>query len=270
ITAVDLSRLAEDLILWSSLDFNFIDLPDQFSSTSSIMPQKKNPEVLEVIRARTGHVLGDFIAAATILKAVPSGYNLDFQEITPKLWETLDETVESVNVLSKLIVELKVNKDEILDRCSRYFFTSTELANMLTRKYGVPFRIAHKIVGLTVKRLIEKKLTLQDLTPEFLSEAAKEAYGVSLNVEMEDIRASINPSDSVGSHKVRGGPSPIETKEMLRVRERRTVLSRARVAERKARVAEAFEKLRSTVSVYVNQSSVLAQKQGFGCFAGLS
>jgi len=260
ITAVDLSRLAEDLILWGSLDFNFIELPDHFSSTSSIMPQKKNPEVLEVVRARAGHVLGDLVAAATILKGVPSGYNLDFQEITPKLWESLDETRESINVLSRLVVELKVNKDEISERCSQYFFTSTELANVLTRKYGVPFRIAHKIVGLTVKRLIENKLTLQDLTPEFLSEAAEEVYGVPLNVEMEDIRASINPLDFVGSHKVKGGPSPCETKEMLRVRERRTVLSRARIAERKVRVTEAFEKLQSTVRAYVTTIEKLKSK----------
>lgn len=255
ITAVDLSRLAEDLIIWSSLNFKFVELPDQFSSTSSIMPQKKNPEVLEVVRARVGRVLGNFLASAIIMKALPSSYNLDFQEITPKLWESLDETIGSLSMLSKLIIHLKVNKDVILDVCSRFFFTSTELANMLTRNYGVPFRIAHKIVGSAIKRLIQKKLTLSDLTPEFLGEIAKETSNLSLNVRMEDIRASINPSDFVKSHKVRGGPSPSETKRMIRLRKRWVVLSRARVSEKKARIDEAAEKLQSTVNAYVESAN---------------
>ena len=93
IIAVNLSRLAEDLIVWSSPDFGVIELPDGFTSTSSIMPQKKNPEVLEVIRARASHVLGDFVSSAAALKSLPSTYNLDFQEITPKLWES----IESIN-----------------------------------------------------------------------------------------------------------------------------------------------------------------------------
>ncbi len=88
--AVNLSRLAEDLIIWSSQEFGTIELPDDFTSTSSIMPQKKNPEVLEVIRARASYALGDFVASAAALKSLPSTYNLDFQEITPKLWAAID------------------------------------------------------------------------------------------------------------------------------------------------------------------------------------
>lgn len=255
ITAVDLSRIAEDLILWSSLDSKFVELPDQFSSTSSIMPQKKNPEVLEVIRARAGHIIGNFVASTVTMKALPSSYNLDFQEITPKLWESVDETTESLDMLSKLIVHLKVNKDAILDKCSLYFFTSTELANTLTRGYGVPFRIAHKIVGSAIKRLIQKNLALSDLTPEFLREIAEETSGVSIKVKMEDIRASLNPLGFVESHKVRGGPSPSETQRMIQVRRRRAVLSRARVSEKKARIDGAAEKLQSVVKAYVESGS---------------
>jgi len=251
ITTVDLSRLVEDLILWSSLDFKFIELPDHFSSTSSIMPQKKNPEVLEVVRAKVGGVLGNFVASVATMKALPSGYNLDFQEVTPKLWESLDETTESLDVLSKLVVRLKVNEEAVLDRCSLYFFTSTELANVLTRNYGLPFRVAHKIVGLTVRKLIEKKLNPSDLTPEFLRDVAEEVFNVHLNVKVEDIRSSLDPLGFVKSHKVRGGPSPSETETMLRVRKRWAVLSRTRVSEKKARIDEAAEKLQSVVKAYV-------------------
>ena len=88
--AVNLSRLAEDLIIWSSPEFGTVELPDEFTSTSSIMPQKKNPEVFEVIRARASYALGDFVASTAALKSLPSTYNLDFQEITPKLWAATD------------------------------------------------------------------------------------------------------------------------------------------------------------------------------------
>ena len=84
--ALNLSRFAEDLIIWSSQEFGTVELPDEFTSTSSIMPQKKNPEVLEVIRARASYALGDFVAATAAVKSLPSTYNLDFQEVTPKLW----------------------------------------------------------------------------------------------------------------------------------------------------------------------------------------
>ena len=88
--AVNLSRLAEDLIIWSSQEFGTVELPDEFTSTSSIMPQKKNPEVLEVIRARASYALGDFVASAAAVKSLPTTYNLDFQEVTPKLWASID------------------------------------------------------------------------------------------------------------------------------------------------------------------------------------
>src|SRR4030067_3779346 len=106
--AVNLSRLAEDLIVWSSPDFGVVELPDDFTSTSSIMPQKKNPEVLEVIRARASHVLGDFVASAASWKGLPTTYNLDFQEITPKLWASTDNLSASLSIFAKLMPNLKV------------------------------------------------------------------------------------------------------------------------------------------------------------------
>ena len=100
--AINLSRFAEDLIIWSSAEFGTVELPDEFTSTSSIMPQKKNPEVLEVIRARASYALGDFIAAAAAVKSLPTTYNLDFQEITPKLWASTDNLEASLNIFTAL------------------------------------------------------------------------------------------------------------------------------------------------------------------------
>ena len=91
ILATDVSRVAEDFLVWSSPDFGILDLPESFAFTSSIMPQKKNPDVLEVIRARMSQILGNFVTCATTMKALPSGYNLDLQELTPKLWESIEQ-----------------------------------------------------------------------------------------------------------------------------------------------------------------------------------
>jgi argininosuccinate lyase len=159
IMAVGVSRLAEDLIVWNSFEFGIVEIPDDFSSTSSIMPQKKNPEVLEVVRARASHILGNFITSATTLKALPSTYNLDFQEITPILWKSLESINSSLDMLSKLMPQLKVTKN-VFNKPLLSFSTATELSNMLVRKHKVPFRTAHKIVGSLVKKLIENKLKL--------------------------------------------------------------------------------------------------------------
>jgi len=250
IMAVDVSRLTEDLIIWSSPDFGIIELPDDFSSTSSIMPQKKNPEVLEVIRARMSHILGNFVTSATTLKSLPSSYNLDFQEVTPRLWESIESIASSVDVLSKLVNRLKVGKD-VFGKPFLNFSTSTELVNMLVRKYRVPFRTAHKIIGALAKHLIEKGLTLSDVTPELLQTVAKGSSFLLSDIKIEDIRASVDPSKFVRAHNVRGGPSPIEVKRMIRIRKKWMILSKARLSEKKSGLDEAEEKLQSVVRAYL-------------------
>jgi len=249
IIAVDVSRLVEDLILWSSPNFGIIELPDGFSSTSSIMPQKKNPDVLEVIRAKMSHVLGNFLTSATTLKALPSSYNMDFQEITPRLWESLENVTSSLGMLSKLVINLKVFKN-VFSKSLLNFSTSTELANMLVRKYKVPFRTAHKIIGSLIRILAEYKLTFSDVTPELLQKVVQDSSGLSLNISIEDIQESIDPLKFVESHKARGGPSPPEVKRMLKVRKQWTALSRSNLSRKKLQLDEADDKLQSTVQSY--------------------
>jgi argininosuccinate lyase len=249
IIAVGISRLVEDLIVWSSPDFGVIELPDRFSSTSSIMPQKKNPDVLEVIRARMSHALGNFVASAATMKALPSSYNLDFQEITPCLWECLENITSSLDMLSKLVANLKVSKN-VFSKPHLSFSTSTEMANMLVRKYKVPFRTAHRIVGSVIKILIEYKLALDDVTPELLQKVAQDSSGISLNINIEDIREATDPLKIVKSHNARGGPSPTEVKRMLKIRKERTVLAMSNLSEKKRKLNEAEDKLQSVVKSY--------------------
>jgi len=249
IMAVNLSRLAEDLIIWSSPDFGIIELPDSFTSTSSIMPQKKNPEVLEVIRARASRVLGDFVASVATLKSLPSTYNLDFQEITPKLWESIDNVGGALDMFVKLIPNLKVSAD-VSGKALRSFVAATELANMLVRKYNVSFRSAHKIVGALVKSLIESKLTFLDATPELLQKTAEDVSGIELAVKAEHITECINPLKLVETYKVKGGPAPTEVERALTVRKKRIDHSKSNVSKLKQKLAIAESKLESTVNSY--------------------
>ena len=223
---VNLSRLAEDLILWSSSNYKLIELPDEFASTSSIMPQKKNPDVLEVIRARTSFTLADLVASADILKALPTGYNLDLQEITNKIWNSVDTTVSILEVLSRLINRLKVRKDA-LKQSELSFTASTEMANMLFRRCKVPFRLAHKIVGASAKRLYDRGRTFSEITPQLLKEAAIQVAGISLEVDDAIIKSSVDLKKFVESHRVKGGPAPSKVEEMIEDRKKRILKSKA-------------------------------------------
>ncbi|MBN1785261.1 MAG: argininosuccinate lyase [Candidatus Bathyarchaeota archaeon] len=249
ILATDVSRIAEDLIVWSSPDFGIIDLPESFAFTSSIMPQKKNPDVLEVIRARMSQILGNFVISATTLKALPSGYNLDLQELTPKLWESIETVSASLYVLSELTIHLNVNKD-VFSKDVLHYSTTTELANLLVKKYDVPFRMSHKIVGAVVKTLLEKKLTLLNLKSELVNKTAENVAGITLAVKQADIKDSIDPKKFVESHNTLGGPAPAEVKRMLKNRKQLTAHSKKSLETHKKGLEEADLKLKSAIHKY--------------------
>lgn len=260
IMAIDLSRLAEDLILWSSMEFGLIDLPDEFTSTSSIMPQKKNPEVLEVMRARMALILGDFMAASAILKGLPSTYNLDFQEATPKLWDACENTRESLRMLSELIGNIRVKK-EALKKPSLSFLAATELANILVRNYGVPFRLSHKIVGALVKALIDEGKSLSDATPEMLARISEGILGSPINVRVNDLQIAADLAYFVESHNVRGGPSRREIERIISAR--RSMLSHYRdnIASLRKRIEDSINALNLIAESYTAQVFHSASKE---------
>jgi argininosuccinate lyase len=244
--AVNLSRFAEDLIIWSSPEFGTIELPDEFTSTSSIMPQKKNPEVLEVIRARASYALGDFVAATAAVKSLPSTYNLDFQEVTPKLWVVTDNLSASLSIFVKLVPNLKVNGNA-QEKAAAGFVGATELANVLVRKYNVAFRTSHKIVGVLVKALIDSKKTLADATPELLQKMALEAAGVKLTVKVDDIVSCTNLSKLIETHNILGGPSPAEVKRAITSTANSMQQTQTVINKLKANLSTAEKALNSTV-----------------------
>jgi len=252
--AVNLSRLAEDLIIWSSPEFGTVELPDEFTSTSSIMPQKKNPEVLEVIRARASYALGDFVASAAALKSLPSTYNLDFQEITPKLWASTDNLSSSLRIFAKLIPNLKVSSN-VESKVAAGFVGATELANMLVRKYGVAFRTSHKIIGALVKSLVDSKQTLADATPELLQKIAQEAVGIKLTIKIKDIVECTNLRKLIETYKVQGGPSPEEVERTIKARNKTMTKTKTSIAKLQETIANAEKTLNSTVESHIISNS---------------
>ncbi len=247
------SRLAEDLILWSSANFDTIDLPDGFASASSIMPQKKNPDVLEVIRARTSDVLGNLTSTLTTLKGLPSGYNMDFQEITPKLWNSIDRSTDSLKILKEILPLLAVKDSS--DKLLKGYATATEIANVLTRKYDIAFRTAHRSVGILVREMLDRKLTFNDSIVDLLESILAETTGKRVKIQEKDIISAVNPSSFVSAHKVTGGPAPREVKRMLQNRDRQVMKTRKAIDIKTEWIGASRQKLEKAVESIVRAST---------------
>lgn len=163
IVMMHLSRLSEELILWSSQEFRFVELPDAFCTGSSMMPQKKNPDVPELVRGKTGRVYGHLINLLTTLKALPLSYNRDLQEDKPALFDALDTVVASVDVLTELMRRLTINRDVLKQTVQSGGMLATEVADYLVTR-GVPFRDAHAITGRLVRAALDQGRELTDFS----------------------------------------------------------------------------------------------------------
>jgi argininosuccinate lyase len=158
-----LSRLCEELIVWSTPEFGFLRLPQAFCTGSSIMPQKANPDVLELIRAKTGRVYGALVTLLTVLKALPLAYNRDLQEDKEPLFDTVDTVKNSLEIMANLIANVVVDKEAMRKAASEEYTNATDLADYLVLK-GIPFREAHQITGKAVQYAEEKRKPLNDLS----------------------------------------------------------------------------------------------------------
>ena len=156
-----LSRFSEEIILWQSWEFKFIELDDAFSTGSSIMPQKKNPDMAELVRGKTGRVYGDLMATLTMLKGLPLAYNKDMQEDKESIFDGVETVINCLDVFIPMIQTLKPIKENMYKACTQGFINATDLADYLTKK-GMPFREAYKIVGTIVGDSIKKGLTLDE------------------------------------------------------------------------------------------------------------
>ncbi len=196
ITMMHLSRFCEELIIWSSTEFNFIEMDDAFSTGSSIMPQKKNPDMAELIRGKTGRVYGDLMTLLTIMKGLPLAYNKDMQEDKLPVFDAADTLADSLGIFTEMIATIKVN-DQIMEKAAKSgFMNATDAADYLVTK-GIPFRDCHEIIGRIVLYCVQAGKAIEELTLEELREFSP-AFEEDI-YEKIDIRACIAAKKSQGS-----------------------------------------------------------------------
>lgn len=201
-----LSRLSEELILWSSPRFAFIDIADRFCTGSSIMPQKKNPDVPELVRGKTGRVYGHLTALLTLMKGQPLAYNKDNQEDKEPLFDTADTLLVTLEIYADMMRGITVNKANMRQAASEGFATATDLADYLAKK-GMPFRDAHEVVALAVRFAVDKKVDLSDLPLTTLQQFAPEIG--------DDVYAVLTLEGSLNSRNHIGGTAPEQVKAAI-------------------------------------------------------
>jgi argininosuccinate lyase len=239
IVMTNLSRLCEEIILWSSAEFAFVELKNQHACTSSIMPQKKNPDPLELVRAKTGRAIGNLTASLALQKALPLTYNRDLQELSPLLADSFATCCSSLRVTGKAIKGLIIHSSRALEACKKGYLTATELAEYLVQEKNIPFRKAHKLVGRSVGLALKKGT---EITREVLNKAAEEE-GVELVLGPAEIEEVLKPMKAVENKRVRGGPSRIEVEKMLTSRKNLIKEKTARLEQRKKSIKKSFKRL---------------------------
>jgi len=201
-----LSRLAEELILWSSEEFRFIEFPDAFTTGSSIMPQKKNPDVAELIRGKTGRVYGNLLSLLTTMKGLPLSYNRDLQEDKQPVFDTVDTIKSCLTVLNEMLPGITFNAKRMYETAGDAYSTATDMAEYLVKR-GLPFRKSHEITGKIVLHCMKKGKKLEELT-------LKELNTFSPFIR-NDIYSCLKAEESVKNKKSRGSTSPDEVKRQI-------------------------------------------------------
>jgi argininosuccinate lyase len=203
-----ISRLSEELVIWSSQEFQFIELDDSFCTGSSIMPQKKNPDVPELLRAKTGRVYGNLIGLLTVLKGLPLAYNKDMQEDKEGMLDTIDTLDGSLKLLAPMIETMVVNKEKMKRAVREDYSNATDIADYLVTK-GLPFRDAHEVIGKIVLYSIQNKKYLLDLSME--------EYKQFSSLFEEDIYPILEPEHVVAARKSQGGTAPSQVLEQIKL-----------------------------------------------------
>lgn len=201
------SRIAEEIVIWSSQEFGFIELPEAFTTGSSIMPQKKNPDVSELMRSKTGRIYGTLISLLTVMKGLPLSYNRDMQEDKEALFNAVDTLKLTITVLAQMLEKTKFNKDKLYETASEGFSTATDVAEYLAIK-GLPFRTAHEITGRMIRYCIENNKKLSDLS-------IKEYKSFS-DLIKKDIYKFLDAHESANAKKSYGGTAAESVKLQIR------------------------------------------------------
>ncbi len=207
IAAMHLSRLAEEIVIWTTPQFGFVRLSDAFSTGSSIMPQKKNPDAAELVRAKTGRINGSLIALLTVMKGLPLAYSKDMQEDKEQVFDAAESLELALAAMTGMVRDLTVRTDRMKDAAGSGYSTATDLADWLVREAGLPFREAHHVTGRAVAAAEARSCTLSELTLEEL-----QAINPVIN---KGVYSVLTVEASVASRKSYGGTAPVEVRRQI-------------------------------------------------------
>jgi argininosuccinate lyase len=206
ITMVHVSRLAEEIVLWMSQNFGFIDLADRYCTGSSIMPQKRNPDVAELARGKSGRVVGHLMGLITLMKGQPLTYNKDNQEDKEPLFDTVDTVRDTLRIMSEMVAGIIVKKDAMERAALKGYATATDLADYLVKR-GLPFRDAHETVAHAVKAAIAQGRDLSELPL-----ATLQGFNAAI---ADDVFAVLSLAGSLNARKVLGGTAPVQVRAQI-------------------------------------------------------
>jgi argininosuccinate lyase len=247
-----LSRIVEDFIIWSTTEFGYIEIADRYSSTSSAMPQKKNPDPLELTRAKSALVTGNLISMLGIVKALPSGYSRDLQDIKPPLLDASLTALDTIKIMSGVVRSLQINKKRMHEAAGASYAIALDIAEQLVMQKKMPFRTAHKIVGALVDKAARNsnaplaKLELADV------ESVLKAHKSDVKAdELLKIIKGMTPEKSLQARKSAGSPSPQEQEEMIKSLSQGVENYRVGIQKRTNLVLSSFDNLAKTVEKYL-------------------
>ncbi|MEA1905102.1 MAG: argininosuccinate lyase, partial [Candidatus Hadarchaeota archaeon] len=240
---MSLSRLAEELVLWSSAEFDMVELPEEFASPSSIMPQKKNPVVAEIARAKAGRSVGNLTGALFVMKALPQSYSLDLQELTPLLWDAVDQTKATLGVISRVVNAVKPKRGVMRKRAEEGFAAATELADVLVREADLSFREAHAVVGRMVTEALREGKSMRELKVDDLQAASRRVLRKGVQLSEGKMRKALDLEECVKKRSLPGGPAPGAVRKQLNQLRKVAEKHRKAISERKKALAKAEKSL---------------------------
>lgn len=251
---IDVARWADDLTLWSTAEFSFVEIPDRYCGTSSIMMQKKNPYTTGAIKGLGAASVGAMMTAFTVERA-PTGIPMGERSYSSSaLWDTFDGTIRNLNWFSDMLPDLEWKKDRMEDYAGRYWAQATDIAGALVSEKGMPWRTAHQIVGIVVRLGLERRIDPRDISTDLINEAAQLYMEEDVNLSEEALQRSLDPRNFVTARTITGGPAPTAVKSQLRVCAARIDSHRKEFDTRKQLVVDADTNLEAAIDALIGNA----------------
>jgi argininosuccinate lyase len=244
ILMTNISKIAEDFVIWSTSEFSFIELADEFTSPSSVMPQKKNPDILELTRGKTAEIIGNLTAILTTIKGLASGYGRDLQQIKSSIWSTSKISISALLIIKSILLTLHVNEKQMKKATESSYLVALDIAESLVKK-GIPFRTTHKIAGNLVQIAYKSKKPLNKIN---IKEISKVVKGTKIKPKLvQDIIQNATITSSLKERKSFGSSGYEEQKRMINDRMKKINSYRIVTTKRQNDITKAFENLSKKV-----------------------